>query len=400
MNLKREFENIVENRQGDGRHAPSTVRGVIYTGLMYFDDGSVARCPGYLKDQRVVWVAIKDRWNAYKEGRWRPEAANEVARRLKKTLASSNPELLQQERDIRDPQVTVEWINPSEKVEGDLNVGQPIGPKKRPEVTTVWTELAFYELEVMIVELAPNEGVGLDRAAPGGVINPDLCEVELSMNGGKVESTNVRLVRPARIDPISQMRVPIGAGETVGQYRYRILNRIGPNPGPNPGSRINVGFNQLESMYTAGCNFYEPELALDGDVWIEGVRSSLTRGIYETWTDDLRMGPMLRVSRQNVQEAASRYLRHTAAGEQRYATERDHPASAEIASTAITPIKVYIDDWFGDPTLYIGLGNFLMQLASGLDDNGDSYSYEKVYYDKGATDYGKLYNAYEGAQIK
>lgn len=390
MDIRKELEKVVGNNKGVEQ--PIIVRCAIWTGLMHHPNNTVTTCPGYEKDKRVVWVVPKDRFQAFLSNKWKPESRKGVIRSLQYAMGVPRDEEQIAEAKTRVGSLEYQDYDPADI---DPAVGATI---PRDGSGNYWNELAFFHLEVTAAELAPNEGVGLDKAAPGGIVDPAFCEVDCLMSAGKLVSSNARLVQKSTVDPSSQVRVPRGAGEKIYDYRRRIRLEVdGKNDGT--GYRIKRGMHDLNSFYSARCAVQDPEIQLDGDVWVEGVRSSLSRGLYEVWTDDLRMGPMLRISRDQVQEAAARYTRYTAAAEQRYATERDHPAGADIASTAISPVKTYIEDWFGDPNFYVGLMQLMMQLASGLDDNGSSNSYEKLYYDAGVTDYDQIYNKYEGVEI-
>jgi len=391
--IRTELDNMMSNRQGDGRSASSSVRMIIWTGLYLDSSKEIKKSKGYDKETRTVMVAPKDRFNAFIQKRWRPEAIDPVITKLKRSLNIEGGKGSEKEILERTPS-------------SFAGVGEPsIGPIEAPKNSTtfeapaidLWMELAFFDIEVTTVELAPNEGLGLDRAAPGGIVDPRYCEIEVPLTmGGKIMTVNARLVRNGNIDPSNQLRTPRGGGEPLREYRRKRSLATTIN-GTN--ARITQNLQNFNSKYSGSCNSQQSEIQLDGDVWLEGIRTSLTRGIYEVWTDDIRMGPMLRISRQKVQEASARYTRMTAAAQVRYATQRDHPAGGDIASTAISPIKIYIDDWFGDPGLYTGLANFLMQIATSLDNNGNKVDYNKTYYDAGVTDYSKIYNKYDGVKI-
>lgn len=398
--LSRDLLNLVENRQGDGRAASTDMRAVIWTGLRANPDRSISKCEGYNKIDRTVYVAPKDRFNAFLAGKWRPEQVTPTINRLKETLGVNESEKVKDELELRHK--TTDFIQPR-FIGPDLppeeeHIAKSIGWRSEPK-NSLWIELAFFELEVFLVELAPNEGIGLDRAAPGGIVDPLYCELDIPLTtGGRAITTNARLVRRNSIDPSTEVRVPRGGGETHQKYRNKRTHATQEFQEAGLSWRIKRNVQNFQSMYVNKCAIEDPEIQLDGDVWVEGIRSSISRGLYEVWTDDLRMGPMLRISREKVQEAAARYTRMTAAGEQRYSTERDHPASADIASTAISPVKVYIEDWFGDPNFYLGLANYLMELGAGAS-GGNKVDYRKSYYDAGTIDYGKIYNKYEGVEV-
>lgn len=399
MILKQEIEAIVGNRVGDSKHQPNTVRCVIWTGLMFDISGAVYNCPGYLKDERAVYVCLKDRFVALRSNRWKPSNLNQVVEQLKKKLGSSKDGIINKEISKRTSEVSGELKQAKTAIPPDQSVGKITSKDSTIDraISNLWIDLAFFDLEVFKVDLAPNEGIGLDRAAPGGIVSNEFCEVMVTLNSSKFEVSNARLVRSPNIDPITEVRVPTGAGENIIKYRER--RRLNIPIADVAGGRVRISrglksFNSLYSHY--GCPVSDIQISKDGDVWVEGVRSSLSRGLYEVWTDDINMGPMLRISRQKVHESAARYYRDVQAAQQRYAGERDNPLSSMMASTSITPIRVYIEDWFGDPSFYVGLANFLMALSSGLEDKD---KYKKVYYDLGTFDYGRIYNRYDGVTV-
>ncbi len=390
--IKKALNNIVENRIGDSRSSPRSIICSIWTGLGIDEFGSVFKVPGYDKIDRVVWVAPKDRMNAYIEGRWNPSGINAELSYLRSFISSGSNDSYAEEAAQRPRATKIPYVpEPS---------GSSVGSGVKDKIsnqrldTPLLMELAFFRTEVFRVELAPIEGLGFDRAAPGGYVDPALTEVIVDLNqSGIPDSKNARLLMHPSVDRRLQTRVPSGAGISEKTYRSR-LSRIGIK---GIKGRIGESTGRFNEMYNASCLDEKYEIAKAGDVWFEGVRSSITNGIVEFWVDDIGMGPMQRVGRNSVVQASARYYRETSAGQQRYATERDNPVSPHLASTAITPVKTYITDWFGDPSIYLGVLNAVMQLSAGLDENESSY--KEKYYDLGAFDFDKIYNQYEGQTI-
>lgn len=387
--LKQALNSLVENRVGDSRSSARSATCVIWTGLGLDDSNNIYRVPGYNKLTRTVWVALKDRFNAFRDGSWNPSQLNREMAYLNNILYKDNKSAVDgelQERSNIDPVVSVDNINDQ--------VGQRSIPRDKIDVPLL-RELAFFRLEVQEVELAPMEGLGYDKAAPGGYVDPIFTEVIVNLNqSGNIETKNAHLSMSPRIDRSIQLRVPHGAGVAESLYRNNLFSvRVG-----GIRERIRRTNNSFQEMYSPTCTRSEPQIAKAGDVWFEGVRSSITNGIVEFWVDDIGMGPMQRIGRNVVIQASARYHRDTAAAEQRYATERDNPASAYLASTAITPIPTYIKDWFGDPSLYLGLMNAIIQLSAGFDSLGGN-NYKEKFYDLGAFDFDKIYNKYEGQSL-
>jgi hypothetical protein len=349
--------------------------------------------PGYDKSKRVVWVCLKDRYHAFINNKWNPEQMTSTIRLLAGRLFGN----------IHSKQEATNINSLDEKME------QAIKDRKQEQKSffteermPFWKELAFYSIEVKKVTLAPGEGLGSNFGGASGVIDPGFYEVEVDISqDGEIRPEGVRVLRNPDIDPIYETVVPRGAGQSVQEYR----NNLSLSASLYPGSSAKSA--QIRRHAQSNANFYNSEcltskdsqIAWDGDAWYGGLMSSIRRGVYEFWTDDLGMGPMKAASRRQVTEAMARYQRNTASAEQRYATERDNPNANTFASTAITPVKTYIEDWFGDPGFYIGLANFLMQIASGFDDPDDKNEYNKRYFDQGVTDYSRIYNKYEGIDI-
>lgn len=155
----------------------------------------------------------------------------------------------------------------------------------------------------------------------------------------------------------------------------------------------------LSNPYGA-CEVAETQIQRPGDVWLEGVRTSLSAGIYELWVDDILGGPMESRNRFRVSEAAARYYKDIDPTEQRYASHRVNPLASVLPSNAITPVQTYIYDWFGDPNLYIGILGVVAAILTGIEEEGAVEEYNKRYIDQGEFDYNQLYNKVEGVEIK
>lgn len=388
--IKRSIDDIVKNKTTD--KFPSLVRCEIWTGVMH-DNGSIKQCPGYIKEQRIVYVCLKDRLKAFYENKYNNSLLKSIGYGIEHLIGANEIEFSKDnEKAIRLGESSFE-LKTLQENDIAKNVKENYAPKD-----TLIKELAFFDLEVLQAELSPNEGIGLDRAAPGGIVDPKYCDVIVPCDqDGSLHLRNARLIRKIQIDPILESTVPKGGGEPL----HKIVNRRDFGFTKNtldPKYRIEKARSSINSMYNLGCYIKDPDLSLDGDVWVEGIRSSISNGIYEVWVDDVGLGPMLRTSRQKVEEATARYIRKVQAGQMRYATQRDNPLAAYLPSTAITPIQTYINDWFGDPSLYAGIASFLMQLASGLEDKNNT-SYKKIYYNLGTLDYGRMYDKLNGQQI-
>lgn len=163
-------------------------------------------------------------------------------------------------------------------------------------------------------------------------------------------------------------------------------------------ARIGRTASILSNSYGA-CEQAEPQIQRPGDVWIEGVRTSLSAGIYELWVDDILGGPMESRNRLRVNEAAARYYKDIDPTEQRYASHRVNPLASILPSNAITPVQTYVYDWFGDPNLYIGLLAVIAAILTGIEDDSIN-EYNKRYIDQGEFDYNQLYTKYDGVEIK
>jgi len=157
--------------------------------------------------------------------------------------------------------------------------------------------------------------------------------------------------------------------------------------------KIQYNYGHFEDQYNSGCQSGEDTLYEDGDVWYGGLRSSLANGIYEQWIDNIG-GPMISASRRKVQEAASRYYKDIDPTELRYRDYRVNPQSKTTTSTAITPVKHYIYDWYEDPKLYIGIVAALLSFLKGSPSS--DYDYQYTFIDKGVLDYDKLFRPIQG----
>jgi hypothetical protein len=107
---------------------------------------------------------------------------------------------------------------------------------------------------------------------------------------------------------------------------------------------------------------------------------------------------MLRASRTSVQEAAARYKKDINPINQRYATTRVNPMADKFASNSITPVKMYIDNWWEDPQVYAGIIAALFALMRSTGDNRDSFEFSQDFIDAGAFDYDKMYKPLNGIE--
>ena len=400
--LRNTLLDVVDNRIGDSRSSSSTIRCIIYTGLMYDRETSaIIQCPGYLKEQAGVWVCPKTEWTQFSKGEWARDRIEDLIADVKAVVGVSDGDsVLDELRARNSPSVVhaIEDLRTSAPIdESDTELGVSKILKKddqRQLLNPMWEQLAFYDERVVYVELKSGE----ENRIPGKDIRPGTCEVVVRINAsGRIELTGAELMLQPALSRLALNACVKGGGyDPEDQGNVLVAKRTA---GTSNKVKIQRSAQALDSMYASNKPATPFDIALDGDVWHEGVRSSIGHGLFEVWVDNANMGPMLKISRQAVQQAAARYTRNVSAGEMRYATERDHPASAHLASTAVTPVRVYIDDWFGDPNFYIGAINALMTIISGFDDEGSSSNHHEKYVDLGAFDYGRIYNTHEGVSI-
>ena len=408
--LDRTFKDIQKNRQGDGTHGPGTVRGVIWDGLMIDRDlKQIVACPGFIKEKQQVYCVEKSKYTAFRKGRWQPETLEATIQSIKEVFgaAAVYPGYASYEwsggKIVGIPRTLAQFEAPEE--EDNLSTWIPTElPAGASDHWNLWIELAFFTREVRLLQYDGDPY----PVRPGMDPNATLVELTIPISGNRISgSASPQFVLHPNIDPITKVMVPKGGGEGVSKKANR-RKAVGVSIQPNQKgdgtdgqvARIQRINQNVDSLYLGVCTTADPELPFDGDAWYEGIRSSITRGIYQVWTDDIGAGPMVQRSRTAVKEATARYEKAVAAGELRMATERENRAGAHVASTAIMPTRVWIEDWFGDPNFYVGLMTFVMQIIAGFGDGPENKSdYKEIYYDEGTFDYGKIYNKYEGVEV-
>jgi hypothetical protein len=242
-------------------------------------------------------------------------------------------------------------------------------------------------------------------ALKDGYVNPSLHDVVAVVKDQStlsIDTNNVDIILKNNIDRRNVDYVPKGGGRASGRYNpnnlyFKVNRNSSNNRGPFISARINSAKSMLNNIdQSDNCYIKDRDEPLEGDIWYNGVRSSISNGIYEVWVDDIGGGPMVRASRQAVYEAAARYKKNISPTSERYAGYRTSPMANKVASNAITPVKVYVENWWEDPQLYAGIIAVLFALMQTLDEKQDSFEFSKKFIDAGAFDYDKMYKPMQG----
>lgn len=262
-------------------------------------------------------------------------------------------------------------------------------------------ELTFFLKEVHLCTINPLTRMALKD----GYVNPSLHDVVAVVKDQStlsIDTNNVDIILKNNIDRRNVDYVPKGGGRASGRYNpnnlyFKVNRNSSNNRGPFISARINSAKSMLNNIdQSDNCYIKDRDEPLEGDIWYNGVRSSISNGIYEVWVDDMGGGPMVRASRQSVYEAAARYKKNISPTSERYAGYRTSPMANKVASNAITPVKVYVENWWEDPQLYAGIIAVLFALMQTLDEKQDSFEFSKKFIDAGAFDYDKMYKPMQG----
>jgi hypothetical protein len=263
-------------------------------------------------------------------------------------------------------------------------------------------ELAFFLNEVYLCTINPVSKMGLRD----GFVNPVVHEVSatvLDQNTLSLDTKSVDVVYKANVDMTKIEQVPKGGGRSSKRrfdprnLYFKVNKSDNKNSGPTIGARINHAKTFVHQMDESDdCHIKERDEPLDGDVWYNGVRTSISNGLYEVWVDDIGGGPMYRASRQTVQEAAARYKKNISPTSERYSGYEVNKMAKHVSSNAITPVKIYVESWWEDPQLYAGIIAVLFTLMQSLDEKQDSFEFSERFIDAGAFDYDKMYRPMEG----
>lgn len=407
--IKEAIKQQFENRPYDGSHAPGVVTLRIWDGPGIDINGRVFQCRGYYKDKHIVYACLKDRYIALTKNKYHFTQSD--LSNVERLLFGQNSDSYIKEvmnRSSNSSTSTTAGLSTALSVAG--GIGTVIGTVINPEATVpayratkakLIQLIAFYLKEVVVCSVDSLHGTGIDKLSTGGTVKPDLVEIKATISGsGLIDPVGVQFTPGPAFPQLAHRTVPFGGGEPISKYRSRsIYTYIDQGPLGQTQAKIRRNYNNINELYGIRCLFNEPNLAKDGDVWIEGIRSSVSNGIYETWVDDIGGGALLRASRRFVKHAASRYFWNIDPTEKRYATTRENPLSDMQHSNCITPVQTYIDDWFGDPNLYAGIINAILTLLSGFDTDDINVEYKKKFIDLGVFDYDKLQRRLEGSVV-
>lgn len=379
--IKQLVDDAIKNHAGVESKTEGKVRMSIWTGpCMDKVTGKVYQSKGYYKDTHSVFAVPKYKFNAFLEDRYylRPDELRETAAKI--LVSNTITEYLN--RVFKPKSV--------DKPDDKEVVGKPYITNKGQDKKLVRL-LTFFNKEVFNCTVIP----GGTSFLPGGVPDPRLHDVEANvLNDGVIDYRNVSFIHSPYVKRETINVVPRGGGVKLRETQAHSLT-FNPGEAQHDSSR-NAGLFTQDQYANPYCFLYDKDVSIDGDLWFEGLKTSLSRGIYEVWTDDIGAGPMLRASRSSVYEAAARYYKDINPTNLRYNGYRVNPAATILSSNAVTPVKTYVEDILGDPTFYAGIFAVLNQLLAGFNNDSDNVN---KYIDLGSFDYNTLYNNKLGAQI-
>lgn len=377
---------------------PGALRMRIWTGPSVDSQKRIFISKGYYKDTHTVYAVSKVKYQMLMAGNFHfePETLeyarsifkqngmnvfNEIKRRA--GIGATEPK-----RSLRDSKRN-EFIGTSSKTK----------QAEHPEITRLIQLIAFFTHEVTLCTV-DQYSINSLKEEP----NASMHEVLATMRSdGEIDYKNVSIVYSSTFPRALINRVPTGGGETQDQMGARNVSVFTesvtvPGRGDETVARMKRAAVIHSSLYNKReCPLDSVNYPIDGDFWYGGIRSSISRGVYEVWADDLGGGPLVRRSRNSVYESAARYYKDINPTNQFYNGYRVNPLSTYVPSNAITPVKTYIEDWFGDPNIYAGIISALITLMSS---SGDSKSvYDKRFLNAGTIDMGRIYNKYDGVEI-
>lgn len=364
------IEDSYKNYNGPENRRPSKLTMTIWTGpMMDNSNNTIYQSKGYYKDSHMVLCCSK---SSFKQ--------------LNNNTYNFRPE------DIRETQAliskyTIKDFDSLKKNSSPLNENEHEGISIEQSNNSALIELLTFSLnEVYGCYLAPNALYNI----AGGVLDPALYEIEINLDSeGSISAKNAMVIHSPYIKRETIHNVPRGGGQKISEYRNNIVSYNYSNEiTDKTRGAVSLTNNQFGNPF---CFAFEPDLAFDGDVWFEGLKMSITNGIYELWCDDIGGGPLLKASRKSVSQAASRYYMDINPVNLRYNGYRVNPLSTRFSSNAITPVKHYIEDIFGDPTFYAGIIQVLTNVLSGIKGKNSNFiknlklndiDYESFYKDK------------------
>lgn len=392
--LKQILQKQVENRPYDSTHHPGYITLIIWDGPCIDNMGKIFQSLGYYKDSHTVFCCEKVKYDMLMQDRY-----------------TFTPAELKATEELIYGKSAYSYINEVIKRKG-VSHGTTVADtikKENLDITDAEFDanknkliklITFYLKEVIRCNVDAVHGLGLDKLSTGGKPLKHLAYVKARINGmGQIDADGVQFVASPYFPPIAHRAVPQGGGEQLSKYASKSVTVSFLNKGNNIQARIGRNYNRYNDLYRIQCLFNEPQIAFDGDIWFEGVRSSITNGIHEVWVDNLGGGPMLSASRRFVRHAAAKYHWDIDPTEITYGNSRVNPLSDMTHSNCITPVQTYITDWFGDPNLYAGILNVVIALLSGINGDDNIVKYSKEVIDLGVFDYEKLYRRLEGGVI-
>lgn len=265
-------------------------------------------------------------------------------------------------------------------------------------------ELTFFTKEAYLCNIDPSSRL----AFRDGAIVPTIHEIQVEVidNVSRIlKTTSAQIVLNNTVDPEEIYTVPKGGGISSKSFDVDSLNfKFEPNTAGVKGAynlkaRIENAYSFMNKQENVNhCEITERDRPRVGDVWFNGLRTSIGNGIYELWADDIGAGPMLAASRNAVNEAAARYRKMINPINQRYATTRVNPMADKYPSNSITPVKMYVENWWEDSQLYAGIIAALFALMRSTGDARDSFEFSEDFIDAGAFDYDKLYKPLQGTE--
>jgi hypothetical protein len=415
--LRQSFKNLQDNRVGASLSRPTTIRYSIWTGPLLTNDTTIVQSQGYDKVEHTVYGCSKSAYRLFIRGKYQLDPA--ILERLKDKIGNQGQfEALieKQQRSTQQDYTTSagrDGLQQSnyeqiiEEIEGREVVGRTDFGKHTPSMLIY--QLAFAQKEVYKMGVHWSQARGHSFHATHGIVDPLLYEIELEVNSNGVPDHKSVFIVPTNVMPdVSANRVPVGGGVPISDIdKHRISSTIDrPNigisskdMGKNIGATIKRGSNIYNSFYNGDSLYGSPETIDDGDLWYGGIRTSMARGIYEVWVDDLGIGPIIRRSRQAVKESSARYYKDIDPTEQRFGNHRVNPLASTFASTSVTPVKTYVYDWFDDVQFYAGLVLGLFAFLRGADEDDIDYNYQEKFVDYGVFDYQKFFRPIEGTEI-
>jgi len=398
--FEEEIKNTIKNTEGVTSSFIGWKNMRIWTGPLYnYEMGKVRISKGYNQTTHTCYATDKKLYQMFVSGQWTPQPMElELARKAIFTSPEAREALNKRVTDARQARVKA-----GEKI-GQNNDENKVKTEEGLVNLIAYSMSHVYNISVSLEFL---KGKNIDILMSGGVVDPSLFEIAVQTDPeGKINPRNAQIVPNDMLPREFLSQVPWSAGvalaDTVGSEPQ--LGMADSSASSDPifhKSSITKRFRALRNRRTSAndnCTINSGFVVKPGDAWYGGIRTTLN-GYMEVWVDDMRKGALIKDSRGSF-NSSSRIHRYNIDpfSQLKYGTKQfNYLGGTQMGSNAINDAPVFIEDFFGDPGLWIGIVQALVQLMAATED--DNFDYTTDLIDLGSIDLEKFFRPLEGAEV-